>query len=90
MFELSRMGLVLMLPHKCDLVHKPAVGSLWQFILWPPGISEKKVLPWPVHPLHISYVFFVVEQQAKIKFKSWENSCTETYNVPTSVYVNGS
>jgi hypothetical protein len=43
-----------------------------------------------VHPLHISYVFFVVvEQQANMKLKSWENSCTETYNVLTSVSVNG-
>jgi len=30
-----------------------------------------------------------VEQQANIKFKIWENSCTETHNVLTSVYVNG-
>jgi len=42
-----------------------------------------------VCPLHISYVFFVAEQQAKIKFKSWENNFTETHNVLTSVYVNG-
>jgi hypothetical protein len=61
-----------MLYSKYGLAHKPTVAGLCWFMLWPPGISDKKFLAYSVNAwqTHTKAVcsFLVIEQQANDSF----------------------
>jgi hypothetical protein len=88
-FLLSYM--IIMLSQKRGLAHKPFVVCFCWVMLWPWGISEKKV-PAQIIPsratLHVSYVFLVCHWVNMRFHFTLRKTATERNKMPKTVYGN--